>query len=333
MRLLPRCLYTHLIVACLGLLPASSVAQSLLSLPGTQEFMADMQAQHDFSADELERWFRAGEYQPRIIELISRPAEGKPWHAYRPIFVNAQRIDGGVKFWREHASALRRAEQQFGVPASIIIAIIGVETRYGGNTGGFRVFDALATLAFDYPKRAAFFRKELENYLVMSRDEAMDPLRLKGSYAGAMGLPQFMPSSYRAYAVDFDEDGRRNLFSDPTDAIGSVANYFVKHGWQPGAPVVIPATVRGHAWEDMLSKDLKPQYTLNELKAAGVTALKPAPGASQAALLEYDAGEEPEYWLGLNNFYVITRYNRSPLYALAVYQLSEAIAAARQRRD
>ncbi len=326
MSFMPPLLYlTRCAVVLLSLLPASSVAQALLTLPGTAEFMTEMQTRHDFAANDLRRWFTEGEYQPRIIELISKPAEGKPWHAYRPIFVNAQRISGGLQFWRQHAAALRRAEQRFGVPAQIIVAIIGVETRYGGNTGSFKVFDALATLAFDYPKRADFFRKELENYLLMTRDEAINPLIFKGSYAGAMGLPQFMPSSYRAYAVDFDGDGHRNLFTSVEDAIGSVANYFAEHGWESGAPVTVPTEVTGDSWQTLLSKELKPQHDLATLRAQGVQPSIPLPADSRAVLLEYDAGKRKEYWLGLNNFYVITRYNRSPLYAMAVYQLSEAL--------
>lgn len=293
--------------------------------PESRNFINDMVRKHDFSAAELDALFSRAEPRPDIIDAITRPAEGKPWYEYRTIFVNDARIDGGVEFWRTHADTLARAHSTYGVPPEIISAIIGVETRYGKNTGSYRVLDALSTLAFDYPARAKFFRGELENYLLLTRDEGIDPLSLKGSYAGAMGLPQFIPSSYRHYAVDFDNDGQRDLWTNPVDAIGSVANYFSEHGWQSDAVVALPARVSGDNYAALADEGLKPERSLREFERQGIGVAGDAPADQPAALLEFEGEAGMEYWLGFQNFYVITRYNRSPLYAMAVYQLAQAI--------
>ncbi|NJN47377.1 MAG: lytic murein transglycosylase B [Candidatus Competibacteraceae bacterium] len=302
------------------------VPGSLASRADVQAFIEDMVAKHGFSRAELYTLFSRARSRDDIIELITRPAEGKPWHAYRKIFLTNARIGGGVAFWNAHRATLTRAEQVYGVPAEIIVAIIGVETSYGGNTGSHRVLDALATLAFDYPRRADFFRKELEHYLVLTREEGIDPLALKGSYAGAMGLAQFMPSSYRSYAVDFDADQHRNLWTNPTDAIGSVANYLSEHRWQRGQPIAIPARVSGTQHSSLVNSKLEtPSLPVAELRRQGVEPIAPVNDNQTALLLEYDATNGPEYWLGFQNFYVITRYNRSQLYAMAVYQLGQEI--------
>ena len=257
---------------------------------------------------------------------MSRPAEAKPWYAYRDIFVNNRRIRGGVKFWRTHAATLAEAERVYGVPPEIVVAIIGVETQYGGNMGSYRVLEALSTLAFDYPRRADYFRKELANYLLMTRAEGIDPLALRGSYAGAMGLGQFMPSSFLSYAVDFDGDGHRDLWGNPRDAIGSVANYFNKHGWRSGEQVTVPASVSGAGYSGLVSRKLSPpKDSVASLQAQGVSPRGPVSGSQAAMLLEFEGRNGPEYWLGFTNFYVITRYNHSRLYAMAVYQLSQEI--------
>ncbi len=280
-------------------------------------------------------------YQQRIIDAINRPYEAKPWKAYQPIFVTPERIRGGVAFWRDNAALLARAQAAYGVPPEIIVAIIGVETNYGGNLGSHRVIDALSTLGFSYPKRADFFRAELEEFLLLTRDEQVDARTAKGSYAGAVGKPQFIPSSYRAYAVDFDDDGRRDLWASNADVVGSVGNYLAQHGWRRGQPVAAEAELaQGRPIGIAIAKKRPavPETTLTQLAAAGVVTL-PGDGArsgpavvldgidddTRAALIELD-GRESEYWLGFDNFYAITRYNHSNLYAMAVYQLSREIA-------
>lgn len=307
-----------------GTRPAAQ-AEALTSRPEVQVFIAEMVRQHGFDPRELNAVFSQAQAQPDIIAAITRPAEAKPWHAYRQIFLVPRRIRGGVEFWNAHEATLARAEQAYGVPAEIIVAILGVETLYGGNTGRHKVLEALATLAFDYPRRADFFRRELEHYLLLSREEGIDPLALRGSYAGAMGLAQFMPSSYRAYAVDFTGDDRKDLWNNPQDAIGSIANYLSVHGWKRREGIAMPATVQGNQYSSLLSKDLKPRLSVQTLRRQGVIPQSPINGEKKAILLELEGEDGPQYWLGFDNFYVITRYNRSPLYAMAVYQLAQEI--------
>ncbi|MDX1656942.1 MAG: lytic murein transglycosylase B, partial [Candidatus Competibacteraceae bacterium] len=305
-------------------------ANSLAQRPEVQAFIREMARRHGFSAEALREIFSRAQAQPSIIAAITRPAEAKPWYAYRRIFLTPTRIDRGVAFWSRHREALERARAEFGVHPEVIVAIIGVETLYGGNTGSYRVLEALSTLAFDYPRRADFFRKELEEYLLMTREEGIDPLALKGSYAGAMGLGQFIPSSYRAYAVDFDGDGHRDLWNNPVDAIGSVANYLARHRWQRGEPIATPARVSGSAWQPLVMDRLAPpERDVSTLVQAGVDPLGQINGQRDAILLELEGETGPEYWLGFNNFYAITRYNHSPLYAMAVYQLGQEILQAR----
>jgi membrane-bound lytic murein transglycosylase B len=293
-------------------------------------FIVEQVREHGFQRDELERLLAQAEHRQDIIDAITRPAERLPWHRYRPIFLKPERIEGGVKFWNEHADLLQRLSRQYGVPPEIMVAIVGVETYYGRFKGKHRVLDALTTLAFSYPPRAKFFRSELSHYLLLAREEGWDPLSRSGSYAGAMGMPQFISSSYRNYAVDGDGDGKRNLFENPADALASVANYFARHGWETGAAVVQPAQVEGERWRELVNTDLKPKSSVAELSAAGVRTGTQLAGELPAKLLVMEATEGEEYWLALNNFYVITRYNHSPLYALAVYQLSQEIKAQRE---
>ncbi|MCG3202155.1 MAG: Membrane-bound lytic murein transglycosylase B [Gammaproteobacteria bacterium] len=288
-------------------------------------FILDMEQKHGFSRTELQRLFDEATLQPGILQAIARPAESKPWHQYRNIFLTRDRIDGGLAFWRANSPKLDEALRRFGVEPEIVVAIIGVETSYGRNTGKYRVIDALATLGFNYPKRATFFRSELENYLLLARSQHFDPLVLTGSYAGAMGLPQFMPSSYRSYAVDFDDDTTIDIWSNPTDAIGSVGNYLREHGWIAGAPITVSARVSGSGYQSLLGQGVKPRMPLSEMRDLGVEAVAPVDGDPNAALVELQAEYAKEYWLGFNNFYVITRYNTSPLYAMAVYQLARAL--------
>lgn len=297
--------------------------------PQVQAFIADIVDRHDFNRDELLEVFAQAERRDDIIELMSKPAEKRlAWYEYRKIFLTSSRIDGGVAFWTQYADILAKAEEAFGVDPQIVVAIIGVETRYGGNTGRHRVLDALSTLAFDYPPRSKFFTAELEQYLLLAREENIDLLSATGSYAGAMGYGQFIPSSYRNYAVDFDASGTRDLWDSPMDIIGSVANYFHEHGWEQGEPVAVRAEVTGDAYQPLLELGYKPNTVLHAMRHDGVTPVTEMPDDLEAALIAFEQQDGPEYWLGFNNFYVITRYNHSPLYAMAVYQLSEEIRAA-----
>ena len=318
-------------LAALLLLSPPLLAQELLQrFPQSGEFIQEMSSKHGFSTAELNALFAQVEHKQGIIDAISRPAEGKPWHQYRPIFLTTDRIRQGVAFWQRHEALLERAQKEYGVPPQIIVAIIGVETRYGQHSGSYRVMDALSTLAFDYPKRGAFFRGQLEEFLLMTREERRDPLEFLGSYAGAMGMPQFIPSSFRAYAVDFDNDGRRDLWQNPSDVIGSVANYFAEHKWRPGEPVASRATLEGKAPQQVLDKGYRPSLPLGELKQMGVRPHADYNDEQEAALIALDsAPDEQQYWVTLHNFYVITRYNHSPLYAMAVHQLAEAIRTSR----
>jgi len=298
-----------------------------------QAFIVEMEERHQFDRMELEALFEQAKIRDDILEAISRPAEKtKPWHEYRNIFLTPKRIDGGIGFWKENEGILKRAEQAYGVDAAIIVAIIGVETRYGANTGSYRVIDALSTLAFEYPPRSKFFRSELEQFLILGREEEVDLRKAKGSYAGAMGYGQFIPSSYRAYAVDFSEDGKRDLWENLDDIIGSVANYFHRHGWKSGEPVASRVNSDAPAAGLRVSENIKPgKKTAGDFAKAGVTTEPPLPEGQAVALLAFEQPNGPEYWLTANNFYVITRYNRSPLYAMAVYQLSKAIQDAYQK--
>lgn len=293
------------------------------------DFAARMAERHGFEAARVERLLREDSTrQDDILRAISRPAEALPWHRYRPIFLGQDRIDEGVAFWRAHAGTLEAAQRTYGVPPEMVTAIIGVETRYGRHRGRHRVLDALRTLAFDYPPRAGFFRSELEAYLLLAREEGFDPRQPRGSYAGAMGVPQFISSSYREYAVDFNGNGRRDLWSETDDAIGSVGNYFRRHGWTAGAPVAARATVTGDGWQALQRDGLRPEDTVGALRAAGVEPRRPLPDDLPARLLVLEGEAGDEHWVTLENFYVITRYNHSPLYAMAVLQLSREIREA-----
>jgi membrane-bound lytic murein transglycosylase B len=282
---------------------ALNAGQPLSQRADVQAFIREMATQHGFNAAQLRATFSRAQAQPSIIAAMSRPAEAKPWYVYRDIFINAKRIQGGVQFWRANAAALARAEQVYGVPPQIVVAIIGVETQYGGNMGKYRVLEALSTLAFGYPRRAAYFRKELENYLLLARTEGVDPLTLRGSYAGAMGLGQFMPSSFQSYAVDFDGDGHRDLWRNPTDAIGSVANYFKKNGWRGGQPVATPASVSGARYPALVSERLNPpKNSVASLRSQGVAPRGPVSDAQAAMLLEFAGRDRPRILAGLRQF-------------------------------
>ena len=319
-----------LAVACLW--SALSCAADNYSVhPAALALVDELVEEQDFDREELLLVFSSAQRQESILTAIARPAEkSKPWYEYREIFLNDKRLEQGLEFYREHRDTLERAERETGVPAEIIVAIIGVETYYGRIAGSYRVIDALSTLAFDYPPRSEFFTGELKSYLVLTRQQGFDPLALKGSYAGAMGYGQFMPSSFLAYAVDFDGDGISDIWNNPVDAIGSVANYFKEHGWRNGETVVVGATVKGKVPEQWFvsgRKNLKPEHTIAEFASAGVIADEPVPPDTLASAMQFELRNGYEYWLGLQNFYVITRYNHSAMYAMCVYQLSQRIAA------
>jgi membrane-bound lytic murein transglycosylase B len=301
--------------------------------PQVAEFVDELTRDYGFASEQLTALFADVERKQAILDAISRPAERvKPWKEYRPIFITDARISRGVDFWSQNQAALEKAEAEYGVPAQFIVAIIGVETFYGGNTGSWRVMDALSTLAFDYPPRAPFFRKELREFLMLTREEQVDPLTLKGSYAGAMGLPQFMPSSFRAYAVDFDGDGHINIWTNPTDAIGSVASYFKRHGWQAGGQVASRAQTSGARVDEGLTQGLDPLKTVAELGELGWSTADALAADLPVTAFRLEGAEGDEYWFGLPNFYVITRYNRSVMYAMAVNQLAELLVEARGNR-
>ena len=305
---------------------AAKSNEKLVERQSVRDFIAEMVKKYEFNSTELTALLSTAELKPKIIDAMNRPAEKTlPWYKYRKIFIKPARIKGGVKFWNEHQETLSRAEKKFGVPAEFIVAIIGVETKYGKHKGGYKVLDSLMTLAFDYPKRSKFFKKELEHFLLLTREEGLDPQSIKGSYAGAMGKPQFISSSYRHYAVDFDGDGVRDLLTNSADTIGSVANYFSEHKWQPGQPVVAKAKVKGGKYKPLLKKGLKPVTAIADFPRYNVSYVDELSVSAKGALVELEQKTGNEYWVGLKNFYVITRYNRSPLYAMAVYQLSQKI--------
>lgn len=308
-------------------------AESYLARQEVEAYIVELIAEHNFSRQELEEVLAAAERRQDIIDLMRRPAERRlNWLEYGKIFLDEQRIAGGVEFWQQNQATLQRAEKEYGVPPEVIVAIIGVETRYGRVTGKHRVVDALMTLAFDYPPRARFFRKELTQFLLLAREEGKSPMSLLGSYAGAMGYGQFIPSSYRSYAVDFDQDGVRDIWQNRIDAIGSVANYFSRHGWRGVGDVTVPVQIKTETEQlrSLANKSLKPTHSVAEMTEMGVIADGLDPEA-RVLLLRLSGGKNPEYWLGFNDFYVITRYNHSRLYAMAVYQLGQEILRRRKQ--
>jgi membrane-bound lytic murein transglycosylase B len=294
-------------------------------------FVREMVERHGFVERELAFLFSRARREPAILAAIAPPKDPKArsWQLYRARFVTESRIAEGAEFWRRNAEALERAAREQGVPEEIIVAIIGVETVYGRQMGGWRVIDALSTLAFDYPPRAEFFRGELEQYLLFAREQGLDVFSVRGSYAGAIGIPQFMPGSYRRYAVDFDGHGA-DLRASPADAVGSVANFLARHGWQRGERIQLPARVTGEAYRELIEAGLEPSVRLADLKRYGVETRTDLALETPVALIELEnAGAAAEYRLGLRNFFVLTRYNRSALYASAVYDLAQEIKAKR----
>ena len=330
----------------LALYLAAHSAQAA-SLPGITEFIDQMVVKHHFNRTELKNVFDHAQHLPNVIEAISRPATSKPWLEYRAAFVNAERIKFGLKYWNKYRQALQSAERKYGVPQEIILAVIGVETIYGQDAGKFRTLDALTTLAFDYPRRAEFFRNQLENYLLLAREQQLDLLATRGSYAGALGIPQFMPSSYRNHAVDFSGNQKIDLLNEPRDAIGSVANYLKNYGWDTG--ITKTGEALAHAGDEQSKRLIAVPVSVGENNSVGVTATRhtltawsavgvvPSVNTGKTAgiamektarLLEFTLADGKEFWLVFNNFEVITRYNNSDFYAMSVFQLAEALQQA-----
>jgi membrane-bound lytic murein transglycosylase B len=291
-----------------------------------KEFIAHMASADDFKKRPLRKLLNAAQSQPAILDAMEKPAEkAKQWFEYRPIFLTERRIKEGTDFWLAHRQALDQASVRSGVAPEYLAAILGVETYYGRLTGSYRVIDALATLAFDFPARSKFFRDELEQYLLLTREMHVDPLTLKGSYAGAMGAPQFMPSNYRKYAVDANADGRIDLWSNWADVCASVGNYLKEKGWNAGEPVLTDATADPEKVADLDGRKLALSDTVGSLMAKGLSFESPLPAEAPALLIAADESDGVHWRVGYNNFYVITRYNHSALYAMAVYELASAV--------
>lgn len=301
-----------------------------LELSGVEGFVREMVGKHQFDQAQLAQAFQTAQYRQNIIEAMERPSTRKPWSEYRAAFINAKRIRGGLQFWQRHEAVLQRAEQQYGVPQEIIVALIGVETLYGQQTGRIRTLDALATLAFGYPRRAEFFRDELEQFLLLSREQGFGLLDVQGSYAGALGIPQFMPGSYRRFAVDFNRDGRIDLLHDPVDAIGSVAHYLMQYGWMRGEPVAMRARMEENAG---CVGDNGIGRTFAAWIEAGYAPEESMSADQTARLFSFDGEEGYNLWFGLNNFEVIMRYNNSPFYAMSVFELAEVLRARREATE
>ena len=306
--------------------PAGAKTPNYAEREEVQDFIRDVAGRHGFAEAELKHLFSRVRRADPVLEAIKpQPPKARSWEDYRANFLNEKRIAAGAEFWKKHRRALERAEQRYGVPAEYIVAIIGVETFYGRNTGRWRVVDALSTLAFDYPARAPYFRSELEQYLLLAREQGKDVFSVRGSYAGAIGIPQFMPGSTRRYAVDFDNNGAIDLRRSPVDAIGSVANFLKEHGWVAGGEVLREVRVGGDAWRVLADGSVDPKHAAADLRAAGVE-FDDMPDGVRAALLELETPDKPsDYRIGLHNFWVLTRYNRSAFYASAVHDLAQAV--------
>lgn len=294
--------------------------------PQVNNFINMMVKKHQFNRKKLDQLFKQVKLQPKIVTTMDRPAEARlTWEKYRAIFITKKRIKLGVRFWNQYQKSLTRAKKQYGVDPKVIVAIIGVESYYGMHAGNHRVIDALSTLAFNYPRRQKFFSSELEHFLLLSREQKLNPLKLTGSYAGAIGLPQFMPSSYRHYAVDFSGTGSINLVTDRRDVIGSIANYLKQNGWQKNQPIAEKITYTGDKLDNYINKGGKPKLTINQMNKNGVRFYQKYPSNTKTMLLQLAYNNNPGYWVGFNNFYCIMTYNPRVPYAMVVYQLAEKI--------
>ncbi len=317
----------------------SSVLWLCLSLPSVagsdyhqradvKQFIQDFAAKEKLDPNKISTIIAQGEKQQKILDAISRPAEKSlNWGQYRHIFLEPKRLQQGIEFWREYETVIDNVAKKYQVAPEIIVAIIGVETRYGRLTGSYRVLDALLTLGFDYPKRGKFFRGQLEQFLLLTQEQGLSPLELKGSYAGAMGYGQFIPGSYRAYAADYEGDGVIDIWNNPADAIASVANYFAKHRWSYGDLVAVPLSPQNDKAkvQSLVSNSVKPKTSVASLRKSGLIISRQIADEEKVALLEYETTDGMEYWLAFDNFYSITRYNRSQLYAMATFQFSQLL--------
>jgi membrane-bound lytic murein transglycosylase B len=310
---------------------SASFAIDLSHHPEIRSYIEKLSKDYQFDQSQLTKWFNQVNFDTHIIEKMNAPAEVKPWYVYRNALITPDRITDGVNFWKQNEKALKTAEKRYGVPAYIIVGIIGVETNYGTNKGSFPVMSALTTLAFKYPKRASYFQSELTNFLLLSRELSWDPLTIKGSYAGAIGYPQFMPSSYRKYALDYDGDGKVDLIANSDDAILSIANYLKLHGWEHGKVIKMRANVKGDKYAELSnSKNPKQQYTVKQLKSYGVIPEHHVSSSLKANVIDLEDTQEMQHWLTFDNFKVIKTYNSSAKYAMAVCQLGEEISSAKK---
>lgn len=312
-----------LLLGCL-MAPLPAQAVSVAEHPYLGDLVARLVAEHGLDRDQLIQTFEQVSLRPQVVEAMQRPAERLPWHRYRGLFITPAQIDNGAAFWDRHAGVLARAARETGVPAQIIVAVIGVETRYGTTLGSHPVLESLTTLTLQYPRRHKFFASQLENFLLLTHEESLDPLAVRGSYAGAIGIPQFMPSSYREYAVDYNGDGRADLVNQVDDAIGSVANYLSRFKWQAGQAVAVPIAP-GKALPEELTNQRRPNTTLGALRARGIKVNSAAGDATRVGVARLDGEDQTLYRVVFDNFYVIMRYNPSFLYAMAVHELASAL--------
>jgi len=309
-----------------GLLASpASLAVTPDEIPALRLFIDEMASKYEFDEEELATWFAGVRIREDILEAIRRPRENLPWYEYRKLFVTEERAAKGLTFWRTNAETLTRAQDEIGVPAEIIVAILGVETRYGTQTGRFRVLEALTTLAFAYPERADFFRNELAEFLLLSRELGVEPTSVRGSYAGALGAPQFIASSYRRYAIDFSGDRQRDLIRNIDDTIGSIANFLKQHGWRRGEPIVDEVKLEGSMYSWLENNGVEPRLNLQHLARYGIRPVLDTDKREMAALVTLEGEDGPIHRLGYNNFYVITRYNRSKNYSMAVFELAQEL--------
>jgi membrane-bound lytic murein transglycosylase B len=328
----------YLVAFFLGLLSlllttAVGANSDFVNQPDVQTFINKMVTQHNFNRTELDTLFNTIKIRPRIMQSVRKPLEAQKWSTYQLVFINESHIRQGVAFWNRNQEALERAEKIYGVPASIIVATIGVETKYGKNKGEYPVIDALANIAFSSSTRANYFRHELEEFLLLSREQHLNPATIRGSYAGAIGQPQFMPSSYRHFAVNFSGNDHIDLSNNVYDIIGSIANYYQKNGWRTNQPVVIPTLAQRNQYRFLLKNKSMQLSSQDELEEYGLYPYSKIPSNQKLKIIQLQGMHGDEYWVGLNNFEVIRRYNPSNLYAMAVYQLSYYITSLREKMN
>lgn len=313
-------------ISCLYSLKVVTQSTNMAQRPEVQAFITEMAHKYNFNREQLNTLFSQIKTNEEVMAKITKPYEAKPWYIYRDFFLKPERIQKGVAYWKTHENTLDLAHKKYGIPPEIIVAIIGVESLYGEDKGKFPVLSTLATLSFENYRRNKFFKDELKQFLLLTRENKLNPLQVNGSYAGAMGLPQFMPSSYREYAVDFNQKGYSDLMNSHEDAITSVANYLLKHGWTAGEPIVYQATVTGEKYASLSPKNLKPNLNKADLEKYGITSATPIHNNQLVAFIKLQGKNADEYWVGLQNFYVISTYNKSNQYVMVVNLLAEKIA-------